>query len=263
MRRRIDAAAATICRLNLKRFLQERKPGRRTSRHRLEAYLDQVLGFSARVDALPEGREFPKHLGAEIGFLGILHTWGQNMLLHPHVQCTIPADFPPIAPAGYAASRLRHLACGDGVYSHRKAVIGSTREARCAGRKPATAATPRRIEEETITAAGSFADTPNSMPVTSLPPANATGTAMAMPIEISRSASPKIMRSTPLREAPKAIRTPISAVRRFTAYDWMPYSPTAASTNASTLKTDASSAIMRSRTSASFVRCSSVSVRSE
>ncbi|HLJ17726.1 MAG TPA: transposase [Bryobacteraceae bacterium] len=49
------------------------------------------------------------------------------------------ADQP--ATAGYAASRLRHLACGDGVYSHRKAVIGSTREARCSGRKPATAAT--------------------------------------------------------------------------------------------------------------------------
>jgi hypothetical protein len=26
----------------------------------------------------------PKHLGAEIGFLGVLHTWGQNLLQHPH-----------------------------------------------------------------------------------------------------------------------------------------------------------------------------------
>ena len=31
------------------------------SRHRLEAYLDKVFAFSALVDALPEGREFPKH----------------------------------------------------------------------------------------------------------------------------------------------------------------------------------------------------------
>ena len=31
------------------------------SRHRLEAYLDKVFGFSALVDALPEGRESPKH----------------------------------------------------------------------------------------------------------------------------------------------------------------------------------------------------------
>jgi len=33
----------------------------------------------------------PKHLGADIGFLSILHTWGQNLLLHPHVHCAIPA----------------------------------------------------------------------------------------------------------------------------------------------------------------------------
>lgn len=33
----------------------------------------------------------PKHLGAEIGFLSILHTWGQNLLLHPHVHCVVPA----------------------------------------------------------------------------------------------------------------------------------------------------------------------------
>ena len=33
----------------------------------------------------------PKHLGAEIGFLSILHTWGQNLSLHPHLHCAIPA----------------------------------------------------------------------------------------------------------------------------------------------------------------------------
>jgi hypothetical protein len=33
----------------------------------------------------------PKHLGAEIGFLSILQSWGQNLLLHPHVHCAIPA----------------------------------------------------------------------------------------------------------------------------------------------------------------------------
>ena len=33
----------------------------------------------------------PKHLGARIGFLSILHTWGQNLLPHPHVHCVIPA----------------------------------------------------------------------------------------------------------------------------------------------------------------------------
>jgi hypothetical protein len=33
----------------------------------------------------------PKHLGAEIGFLSVLHTWGQTLQLHPHVHCVIPA----------------------------------------------------------------------------------------------------------------------------------------------------------------------------
>lgn len=29
----------------------------------------------------------PRHLGAEIGFFSVLHTWGQNLLFHPHVHC--------------------------------------------------------------------------------------------------------------------------------------------------------------------------------
>lgn len=32
----------------------------------------------------------PKHLGAQIGFLAVLHTWGQNLHHHPHVHCVIP-----------------------------------------------------------------------------------------------------------------------------------------------------------------------------
>lgn len=31
----------------------------------------------------------PKHLGAKIGFLAILHTWGQNLLHHPHLHCVV------------------------------------------------------------------------------------------------------------------------------------------------------------------------------
>jgi hypothetical protein len=33
----------------------------------------------------------PEHLGAEIGFLAVLHTWGQNLHHHPHVHCVVPA----------------------------------------------------------------------------------------------------------------------------------------------------------------------------
>jgi hypothetical protein len=32
----------------------------------------------------------PKHLGAEIGFIAILHTWGQNLVHHPHLHCVVP-----------------------------------------------------------------------------------------------------------------------------------------------------------------------------
>src|SRR3954466_8413553 len=31
----------------------------------------------------------PKHLGAAIGFLAVLHTWGQNLHLHPHIHCVV------------------------------------------------------------------------------------------------------------------------------------------------------------------------------
>jgi hypothetical protein len=32
----------------------------------------------------------PKHLGAEIGFFAVLHTWGQNLLHHSHLHCVVP-----------------------------------------------------------------------------------------------------------------------------------------------------------------------------
>jgi len=49
------------------------------------------LLFRASAAALLEIARNPKHLGAEIGFLSVLHTWGQNLLHHPHVHCVIPA----------------------------------------------------------------------------------------------------------------------------------------------------------------------------
>src|SRR6266498_2349263 len=32
-----------------------------------------------------------KHLGAEPGMITVLHTWGQNLSLHPHLHCIVPA----------------------------------------------------------------------------------------------------------------------------------------------------------------------------
>ncbi len=42
------------------------------------------LLFKASAETLLEVAADPKHLGAEIGLISILHTWGQNLLLNPH-----------------------------------------------------------------------------------------------------------------------------------------------------------------------------------
>jgi hypothetical protein len=49
------------------------------------------LLFTATAQTLLQIASDPKHLGAEIGVIPILHTWGQNLLLHPHIHCVIPA----------------------------------------------------------------------------------------------------------------------------------------------------------------------------
>jgi putative transposase/transposase-like zinc-binding protein len=48
------------------------------------------LLFEASAATLLEVAADPKHLGAEIGFLAILHTWGQTLQLHPHIHCVVP-----------------------------------------------------------------------------------------------------------------------------------------------------------------------------
>jgi predicted Zn-ribbon and HTH transcriptional regulator len=49
------------------------------------------LLFTATAQTLLEIASDEKHLGAEIGVIATLHTWGQNLLLHPHIHCVIPA----------------------------------------------------------------------------------------------------------------------------------------------------------------------------
>jgi len=48
------------------------------------------LLFDASSQALLEVAADPKWLGAEIGFLSILHTWSQTLLGHYHVHCVVP-----------------------------------------------------------------------------------------------------------------------------------------------------------------------------
>jgi len=49
------------------------------------------LLFRTSAATLLEIAADPKHLGAEIGFLSVLHTWGQNLQHHPHIHCVIPS----------------------------------------------------------------------------------------------------------------------------------------------------------------------------
>jgi hypothetical protein len=46
--------------------------------------------FRAASETLLEVAANPKHLGADIGFLAILHTWTQTLLHHPHIHCIVP-----------------------------------------------------------------------------------------------------------------------------------------------------------------------------
>ena len=49
------------------------------------------LLFRTSAATLLEVARDPKHLGADIGLLSVLHTWGQNLQHHPHVHCVVPA----------------------------------------------------------------------------------------------------------------------------------------------------------------------------
>ena len=49
------------------------------------------LLFRASAETLLTVARDQKHLGAEIGFFSVLHTWNQKLLHHPHVHCVVPA----------------------------------------------------------------------------------------------------------------------------------------------------------------------------
>jgi Putative transposase/Transposase zinc-binding domain len=49
------------------------------------------LLFRASAETLLEVARDPRHLGAEIGFFSVLHTWNQQLRLHPHIHCVVPA----------------------------------------------------------------------------------------------------------------------------------------------------------------------------
>ena len=65
--------------------------------------------FHASAQTLRTIAADPEHLGAEIGFLTILHTWGQNLLHHPHVHCVVPGG-------GISPDGSRWIGCRPGFF---------------------------------------------------------------------------------------------------------------------------------------------------
>jgi hypothetical protein len=60
--------------------------------------------FEAAAETLKTIAADPRHLGAEIGFIAILHSWGQALTHHPHIHCVIPGG-------GLAPDHRRWIAC--------------------------------------------------------------------------------------------------------------------------------------------------------
>jgi hypothetical protein len=65
--------------------------------------------FSASAQTLLTIAADPRHLGAHIGFISVLHTWGQNLLHHPHVHCVVPGG-------GMAVDAERWRSCRPGFF---------------------------------------------------------------------------------------------------------------------------------------------------
>jgi len=63
----------------------------------------------ASAETLKQIAADPAHLGADIGFLSVLHTWGQNLLHHPHVHCVVPGG-------GLSADGSRWVPCRKGFF---------------------------------------------------------------------------------------------------------------------------------------------------
>jgi hypothetical protein len=65
------------------------------------------LLFRSVSETLMELANDPKHLGAEIGSIGILHTWGQNLMDHPHLHCIVTGGGLSSDRSRWVASRKR------------------------------------------------------------------------------------------------------------------------------------------------------------
>ena len=67
--------------------------------------------FQATAETLRTIADDPKHLGAEIGFFAVLHTWGSALMHHPHLHCVVPGG-------GLSLDGTRWVPCKPGFFLH-------------------------------------------------------------------------------------------------------------------------------------------------
>ncbi len=65
--------------------------------------------FRAAAEALRSVAADPRYLGAEIGAVAVLHTWGQALHHHPHLHCIVPGG-------GISPDQTRWIACKPGFF---------------------------------------------------------------------------------------------------------------------------------------------------
>lgn len=75
-----------------------------------------TLLFRAAAEALITIAADPRHLGAEIGVVAVLHSWGQTLQHHPHVHCVVPGGGLSPACPGQRSEGTRWIACRPGFF---------------------------------------------------------------------------------------------------------------------------------------------------
>jgi len=65
--------------------------------------------FRAAAETLRTIAADPRHLGAEIGVVAVMHSWGQTLQHHPHIHCLVPGG-------GLSSDGARWIACRPGFF---------------------------------------------------------------------------------------------------------------------------------------------------
>ncbi len=65
--------------------------------------------FRAAAETLRTIAADPRHLGAEIGVVAVMHSWGQTLQHHPHIHCLVPGG-------GLSSDGTRWIACRPGFF---------------------------------------------------------------------------------------------------------------------------------------------------